>query len=193
MSQPRHLAKLPIRTRANLCRLLAAVVACKPVARLAILLAAVRNGAGIAIVGIDATQNTPVDGDDVVHNKVACPAVVLAVAAAPGNFAIVLDIEVLDVDGPEPVELDHLVGSMESAATNDVACAAGLEERAKKGSVIVPSFVRKWKNLHGVLADVFPPNVDQSACASTMHTFGLVRANNDLGGCEQRFLVKSRS
>ena len=130
VGETRHLAKLAIRPAANLAGLLAAAVARVAVAVLALVLAAVGDRAGIAVVGVDAAQHAAIDSHDVVHDNVARAAVVGAVAAAAHDLAVVVDVEVLDVDGPEAVELDDLVVGVESAAADDVGGAAGLLEGA---------------------------------------------------------------
>ncbi len=80
--QARDLAVSPIRPRTNLGRLGATVVTRIPVARLAVVLAAVGDDAGITVVGVDAAEDAAVDGDHVVDDDVAGTAVGFAVAAA---------------------------------------------------------------------------------------------------------------
>ncbi len=115
---------------ADLGGLSATVVARIAVAVLGVVLAAVGDDAGVAVVGVDAAQDAAVDGLNVVHDEMASPAVVGAVAAAAGHLAVVVGVEVLDADGSEAVELDDLVRGVERPAANDVRSAAGLLEGA---------------------------------------------------------------
>lgn len=47
-------------------------------------------------------------------------AVVAAVATASDDLAVVVGVEVFDVERSEPVELEDLIGRLEGAATNYV-------------------------------------------------------------------------
>lgn len=85
-------AILAIRARANLGGLLATRVALVAVAVLALVLARVDDLAGVAIVGVDAAEDTAVDGNRVLDDDVAGTAVVLAVSAAAGELAVVLGV-----------------------------------------------------------------------------------------------------
>ena len=58
-------AELPIRTRTDFRRLAAIVVALVAIAELAVVLARVVDGAGVAVVCVDTAQDATVDGDDV--------------------------------------------------------------------------------------------------------------------------------
>lgn len=137
-------AVLSIRPRSNLGRLRATGVALVTVAVLALVLARVGDLAGVTVVGVDAAQNSSVDGDRVLDNHVAGTAVVLAVSAAAHKLAVVLGVEVLDLHSSATVELHNLVAGVESSSTVDVRGAAGLLER------------------DGVFADISPPDVVQS-------------------------------
>lgn len=108
-------------------------------------MASVADLAGIAIVGVDATQDTSVNSDRVLDDHVARTAVVLAVTAAADQLAVVLGIEVLDLDGATAVELNDLIVSVESATTVNEGCAAGLLE------------------CESIFADLSPPDIIQCA------------------------------
>ncbi|KAI6771617.1 hypothetical protein HG531_009242 [Fusarium graminearum] len=112
---------------------------------LAAVLASVGDLAGIAVVGVDTAQDTAVDSDRVLDDDVARTAVVLAVATAADQLAVVLSVEILDLDGTTTVELNDLVRGLEGTATVDEGCAAGLLEG------------------NGVLTDIGPPDVVQGA------------------------------
>lgn len=156
-------AKVPIRTAANLLGLLASIIALEAIAILALALARVGNGASVAIVGVDATQHATVDGDGALDDHVSRAAVALAVAAAAHQLAVVLGVEVGDLDGAAAVELDDLVRGVEGAAALDEGGARGLLER------------------DGVLADVLEPDVDEGAGALAVHALGLAGADDDVG------------
>lgn len=115
------------------------------IAVLASVLATVADLAGIAVVGVDTTEDTTVNSDRVLDDNVARTAVVLAVAAVADQLAVVLSVEVLDLDGSTAVELDDLVVGVEGTSAVDVRCTAGLLES------------------DGIFADISPPDVVQSA------------------------------
>lgn len=119
-------AVLTIRAGRDLLRLLAGVVAGVLVADLVLVLAAVGDGARVPVVCVDAAEHAAVAGEDVVHDDVPGAAVAAAVAAAADDLAVVLGVEVLDVERAEAVELEDLVVGLEGAAADDVGSAAGL-------------------------------------------------------------------
>lgn len=145
LAQARDSAVLAIGTRALLGRLLAARVTLEAVAGLALVLARVGDLAGITIVGVDAAEDTAVDGDRVLDDDVAGTRVVLAVTAATHQLAVVLGVEVLDLDSALAVELEDFVVGVESTTTVDVRGARALLEGGS------------------VLADISPPDVVQGA------------------------------
>lgn len=143
--RPGHRAIGAIRTRSDLRRLLATRVALVPITALSIILASIGDLESIAVVGVDATENTAIDSHRILDNDVAGPAVARAVTAAANDLAIVLSEEVLDAHRASTVELEDLVGGLESTAAIDVRGAGGLLER------------------RGILADIFPPDVVERA------------------------------
>ena len=159
--EARDLAVGAVRPAADLGGLGAAVVARVAVAVLAVVLAAVGDDARVAVVSVDAAQDAAIDGNNAVQEKVARAAVVVAVAAAASQLAVVVGVEVLDADRPEAVELDDLVRGVERAAANDVRGAAGLLEGAL--GMLADGFVEDRGRLHGVFADILPPDVDNGA------------------------------
>lgn len=66
--------------------------------------------------------------NNIVHDDMASTSIVAAVAAATDHFAIIVGVEVLHIDSAKAIELDDLVGSMESASAVDVGGTAGLFE-----------------------------------------------------------------
>jgi hypothetical protein len=78
------------------------------------------------------------------------------------KLAIVLDVEVDNVDRAAPVVLDDLVGRMVSAATDDPAVSARL--------VVLDA--------ECIFADVLPPYEFQRAVAGAVDSFGLVLADD---------------
>ena len=163
VGQTRGSAGLAIRPLANLARLIAVAVAFEELAALALGLARVHDGAGVAKVGVDAAQGAAVDGLAAGDDDVPGAAVAAAVAAAADDLAVVLCVKVGDLDGPEPVELDDLVRGGEGAAADDAGGAAVLLEG------------------DGVLADVLEPDVLEGAGAAAMDALGLVGADDDVG------------
>lgn len=97
-SKSADLAELVIRPRADLLRLLARVVALILVARLVLILAAIRDRASVAVVCVDAAEHAAVAGDYVVDDDVASATVAAAVAAGSHYLAVVCCVEVLDVE-----------------------------------------------------------------------------------------------
>lgn len=88
-------------------------------------------------------------------------AVVLAVAAGAVDLAVVLGVEVDDVDVTAAVVLYDLVVGVEGTAADDLGVAVALDG-------------------DGVLADVLEPDVLESAGADTVDTLVLVGANDDV-------------
>jgi hypothetical protein len=78
------------------------------------------------------------------------------------KLAIVLDVEVYNVDRAAPVVLDDLIGRMVSAATDDPAVGARL--------VVLDA--------ECVFADVLPPHEFQRAVTGAVDSFGLVLADD---------------
>jgi hypothetical protein len=98
-SECADLAVLFIGPRADLLRLLARVVALVLVARLVLVLTAVGDRAGVAVVCVNTAEHAAVAGEDVVYDDVASAAIATAVAAGSHDFAVVCCVEVLDVEG----------------------------------------------------------------------------------------------
>jgi hypothetical protein len=95
----------------------------------------------VAQVGVDANELATVPGDHAAHIDLArAVAVALAVTARAVHLAVVLGIEIDDVDGAAAIVLNHFVGGVVGATTDDVGGAVALEG-------------------DGVLADVFKPDV----------------------------------
>lgn len=138
-------AELIIGPGANLLRLASVIVPLIPVTALPVVLARVGDGAGIPVVGVDTAQHPAVNGDGVLDDHVARPAVAVAVAAAADQLAVVLGVEVGDDDVAAAVELEDLVVGVEGAAAVDVRGARLLLEG------------------RGVLADGLPPDVVEGA------------------------------
>jgi len=86
------------------------------------------------------------------------------VSARPVELAVVLDVEVDDVDGSAAVVLDDLVRSMVGTTTDD------------------PSVLTSLVVLDGecVLANVLPPDEFKSAVSIAVDTLSLVLTNNDV-------------
>jgi hypothetical protein len=145
LGRARYRAVRPIRTRSDLLRLLTTRIALVPIAALAVILAGIGDFAGITVVRVDAAEHPAVDGDRVLDNDMARPAVARTVAAVADDLAVVLGEEVLDTYRAAAVELEDLVFGPEGTATVDVGCAGGLLQGC------------------GVLADVFPPDVVEGA------------------------------
>lgn len=114
-------------------------------AALALVLARVGDGADVTVVVVDTAKLTTVLGDDALDVDVAGATVALAVAAVADQLAVVLDVEVVDVQSAAAVELEDLVLGAEGTATVDGGGTGLLLEGG------------------GVLADVGPPDVGQGA------------------------------
>lgn len=155
-------AELAVWAFANLLGLVAGVIALEPLAGVPGVIAGVGDGAGVAIVGVDAAEGAAVHGDDVVNDDVPRAAVAVAVAAAPHDLAEVLGVEAADGDGADAVDLDDLVLGGEGAAAGD-------------GHVTVPG------KGGGILADVLPPNVGDGAGAEAVDALGLVGTDDHVG------------
>lgn len=141
-------AELVVGPRANLLGLAPVIVPLEPVAALPVVLARVRDSAGVPVVGVDTAQHAAVNSDRVLNDHVVGAAVAVAVAAAADQLAVVLGVEVGDDDVAAAVELEDLVVGVEGAAAVDVRGAGLLLEG------------------RGVLADGFPPNVVKGAGGS---------------------------
>lgn len=126
VGRDRALAISPIEPRTNLCRLVSAGVACISIATLAIILAGIVDCASVAIVGVDSTNDSTINGDDVVEYKIARATIPAAVATASGDLAVVVDVEVLHRDRSTAVELDDLVVGLECTSSVNVGRAARL-------------------------------------------------------------------
>jgi hypothetical protein len=70
-------------------------------------------------VELTAAKNTAIDGSDVFDDNVSRASIVLAITARSDKLAIVLDVEVRNLNSAAAVELDNLVGSVESTASAD--------------------------------------------------------------------------
>lgn len=81
---------------------------------------------GVAEVGVDADEQLPAGGLDVLHHDVALGAL-LAVAARAVQLAEVGDLEAVDGHGARAVVLDHLVCGARGAAAGDGCVAVFLE------------------------------------------------------------------
>ena len=101
--------------------------------------AVVRVSRLVAQVGVDANQLAAVLGDDSCHVDLAREvAVAFAVAARAVDLAVVLGVEVDDVDGAAAVVLDDLVRSVVGAAADDVGGAVALEADGVFANVFEP-------------------------------------------------------
>ena len=114
----------------------------------------------VAQVGVDAHQLATIDSGGALHVNGA-GAVARAVTAGSVDLAVVLGIEVDNVDMAATVVLDDLVGGMVSTAANDVGSAVTLDGDS-------------------VLADVLEPDKLESAGAQAVDTLTLVGANDDV-------------
>lgn len=94
---------------------------------------------------VDAAELATVLGDNTLDVDLAGPTVALAVAAVADQLAIVLDVEVVDVQSATAVELEDLVLGAERTTTVD---GGGTRLLLEGG---------------GVLADIGPPDVVQGA------------------------------
>ena len=137
-----HLTSLRLVRLALAVRLVATNI---PLALRAGVEAVVRVRRLVAQVGVDADELAAVDGRDALHGDGA-RAVAATVAARAVHFAVVLGVEVLDIDRAAAVVLDHFVRGVEGAAADDVGCAVALDADR-------------------VFADVFEPEVLEGAGA----------------------------
>lgn len=95
--------------RRNLCRLVAIIIALVIVAALAIVLAAVRNRTGIAVVSVYTTEDAAVDRDYVVDEYMARTApVVIAIAAGSRDLSVIFGVKVLDTHGAKTAGVPQL-------------------------------------------------------------------------------------
>lgn len=157
-----HAASIAIGTRADLGGLIASVVTLEAVTALAAILAGVADSASVSVVDVDTAENTAVDSSDVVDDDVSGTTVTLAVSTVANQLAVVLDVKVRDIDGTAAVELDNLVGGVESTATLDEGGTGLLLES------------------NGVLADVLPPDVLDGAGALAVNTLSLSGTDDDV-------------
>lgn len=114
----------------------------------------------ITQVGVDANELTTIDSSGALHVDGA-GAVVCAVAARAVDLAIVLGVEVDDVDLTAAVVLDDLVVGVVGTTSNDVG-----------GTITLDG--------DGVLTDVLEPDELQSARAQAVDTLALVGADDDV-------------
>ena len=108
--------------------------------------ASILDRSGIAIVRVNPGQCPPVHGDNPSGNKM--PGVLgAAVPAAAVKLPEILNIEIGDADGTAAIVLDHFIAGFARTTADDVGGAGGLADRDR------------------ILADVFPPDVLESAGA----------------------------
>ena len=113
-------------------------------------------------VGVDANELTTLDGGDTLHvNGSLAGLVALAVAAGAVDLAVVVGVEVDDVDVTAAVVLDDLVGGLVSTAANDVGNSAALDG-------------------DGILADVLEPDKLEVAGAQAVDTLLLVGTDDNV-------------
>lgn len=155
-SSQEHLALALLRGLAVAVLLVAAVVGLA----LGLGEAVVGVGGLVTQVGVDAHELTTVDGGNTLHVH-GTGAVVLAVTAAAVDLAVVLGVEVDDVDVATTVVLDDLVVGTESATTNNVGNTVALDR-------------------DGVLADVLEPDKLKVARALAVNTLLLVGTNDNV-------------
>ncbi|KAJ8104452.1 hypothetical protein OPT61_g10749 [Boeremia exigua] len=123
----------------------------------------VLEGSSVLVVSVDAGELTAVLSSDTLNVNVAL-ALGRAVSAGAVQLAVVLDVEVNDVDGAAAVVLDDLVGAVVRAAADDPGLLAGF--------VVL--------DRECVFAHVLPPDVLESAVAGAVDTLGLVLADDDV-------------
>lgn len=114
----------------------------------------------VAQVGVDAHELTTVNSSGALHVNSAS-AVSRAVTARAVDLAVVVGVEVDDVDVAAAVVLDDLVRGVVGTATDDVGCAITLDG-------------------DGILADVLKPDKLEGAGAEAVHTLALVGADDDV-------------
>ena len=141
----------------------------------------VLQGGSVAVVGVDASKFTTVDGSDAFDVDIALallgalvkismldyPMSILPttyISARPVQLAVVLNIVVDDVDRTTPVVLNDFVGSVVGTTTDDPG--------------FLPSYI--ILDTDSVLADVFEPDKLESTMAIAVYTFGLVLADNHI-------------
>lgn len=117
----------------DLGRLIAVIVSSVAIAVLPIILAAVCDGAGISIVGVDSAQHATIMGNYIVHDNMTSASVVAAVATASDNLAVIIGVEVFHVDGAEAVKLNNFVSCVEGSSSVNVGGTAGLLQSAAQG------------------------------------------------------------
>ena len=121
-------ARLVVRSAAQLWRLRSLLNSLINLTALPIVLARVGDAASIPKVGVNATKRSSILSNHTIDDKVAWSTVAGAVSAGAGELAIVVDVEVFDVDGAFAVELEDLVGRFLRAAADDVGGSGGLLE-----------------------------------------------------------------
>ena len=89
--------------------------------------AGVGDGGGVAVVGVDASEELAAGGLDVLDGDGALGAVALAVAARPVELAEVLDGEAVDGHGGGTVVLDDLVLGAAGSTALDNGGSGALE------------------------------------------------------------------
>lgn len=123
----------------------------------------VRENGGVAPVGVDANAFLPVLEADIVDLDVALMRGG-AVSAATVEFTEIGGEEVVDLYCPGTVVLEDFVGSVEGTTpvnSSDIV-GTGLFDSG------------------GIFANIFPPNIGDSAWATAMNAFRLIFANDDV-------------
>lgn len=116
----------------------------------------------VTIVGVDANELATPDGGGALHvHGALAVAVALAVTARSVDLAVVVGVEVDNVDVTTAVVLDDLVGGVVSTATDDVGGTA-----AKDGD--------------GILTDVLEPGELDVAGALAVDALTLVGTDDDV-------------
>ncbi|KAI6768388.1 hypothetical protein HG530_006397 [Fusarium avenaceum] len=150
-----NLARIAVRAAGQLSRLAAVRVALKEIAVLACILAGVGDSTCVAI-------DTAIHSSDVLDDNVSGSAVILTVTARSDQLAVILNVKVGDLNSAAAVELDYLVGGVESTAATD--------DRSS----------RLLFQSNSVLADVLEPDILESARAFTVDTLSLAGADDDV-------------
>jgi hypothetical protein len=150
-----HLTRLRLLRLTLALRLVAPNI---PLALRASIEAVVRVRRLVAHVRVNPNQLATVHGRHALHGDGA-RAVAAAVAARAVHLAVVLGVEVLDVDRAAAVVLDHFIRGVEGSATGDVGCAVALDA-------------------DGVFAHVFEPQVLERARAQAVDALALVGADD---------------
>lgn len=141
--------------------------------------AAVGDGGGVAVVGVDADEvGRQAVGLYVLDDDVARAAVARAVAARAVELAGVDDGHAVDGHGAAAVVLDDLVDGARGAAAldEDVAVAEGGDGIFS----VSMSFSKKLGNGGHTLAHLAEPDVGQRAGALAVDALELVRADDDI-------------